>query len=82
MPRYDYECRECGKKWEAFHSINDRRDERCCGKEASLVIGASVVQVFKPMWYADICETPIYVESKRQLKNECKKHGVIAARLL
>ena len=37
---------------------------------------------WKPMWYTDICETPIYIESKQQLKRECKKHGVIAARLL
>jgi hypothetical protein len=40
------------------------------------------IQVFKPMWYHDICETPIYIESKRQLKKECKERNVIAARLL
>lgn len=40
------------------------------------------VHTFKPMVYTDICEEPILIESKRQLKRECKKHGVIAARLL
>lgn len=44
--------------------------------------GGPSVQVFKPMWYRDICEHPIWVTSKRQLKEECKKHNVIAARLL
>ena len=40
------------------------------------------IQVFKPMVYHDICEHPILIESKKQLRDECKKHGVIAARLL
>ena len=40
------------------------------------------VHIFKPMVYTDICETPLLIESKRQLKAECKRHGVIAARLL
>lgn len=37
---------------------------------------------FKPMMYNDICETPIYVTSRSQLKDECKRHDVISARLL
>jgi len=40
------------------------------------------IQVFKPMVYNDICEHPILISSKRQLKAECKKHGVIACRLM
>ena len=40
------------------------------------------IHIFKPMVYNDICETPILIESKKQLKSECKKHGVVAARLL
>lgn len=40
------------------------------------------VHVWKPMIYEDICETPLLIESKRQLREECKKHNVIAARLL
>jgi len=37
---------------------------------------------FKPMIYTDICETPLLIESKRQLKRECDKHGVKACRLM
>lgn len=44
--------------------------------------GFAGIQIFKPMVYRDICETPLLIESKKQLKRECKKHGVIAARLL
>lgn len=48
----------------------------CGGRKGPGVI------TFKPMWYRDICETPLYIESKRQLRNECKKHNVIACRLM
>jgi len=44
--------------------------------------GFTAIQIFKPMVYTDICETPILIESKRQLREECKKHNVIACRLL
>jgi len=40
------------------------------------------IQVFKPMVYEDICETPLLITSKRQLREECKKHNVTACRLL
>ena len=82
MPRYDYQCEKCGRKWESFHSIDERDNEKCCGKEATRLITMGAVDIWKPMWYNDICEEPIYIESKRQLKEECKKHDVIAARLL
>ena len=36
---------------------------------------------FTPHLYEDICETPIYVTSKKQLRELCRKHGVVAARL-
>lgn len=42
----------------------------------------AAVHIFKPMVYEDICETPILIESKRQLREECRKHNVIACRLL
>jgi hypothetical protein len=53
-----------------------------CTEEKSRSTGGPAVHIFKPMVYTDICETPILIESKRQLRVECKKHNVIAARLL
>ena len=60
-------CEKCGK-WKPLCKCDESR--------------GVAVHVFKPMIYDDICETPILVESKKQLKRECKKHNVIAARLL
>ncbi|KKN42504.1 hypothetical protein LCGC14_0712650 [marine sediment metagenome] len=61
------ECGKCGC-WKPIC--------RCDGRH-SVSIG-----IFKPMIYNDICETPLLIESKRQLRRECKKHNVIACRLL
>lgn len=40
------------------------------------------VHVFKPMVYEDIDVHPILIESKRQLREECKKRNLVAVRLL
>ena len=84
MPNYDYRCSECGKEWEAFHHISTRHQEFCkvCGKEARLVVKGSNIEVFKPMWYEDIDVEPIYITSKKQLKRECDKRNLKAARLM
>lgn len=38
--------------------------------------------VWKPMWYTDICEKPLYIETRKQLKKACNEHGVKAVRLM
>ena len=40
------------------------------------------ISIFKPMLYEDIDVQPIYITSKRQLKEECKKRNLVAVRLL
>ncbi len=35
---------------------------------------------FKPMWYRDLAEEPIFIESKKQLVEECKRRGLVSAR--
>lgn len=61
------------------------RGERCveCDKErTNKRVDVPNIEIFKPMVYEDICETPILIESKSQLREECKKHGVRACRLM
>jgi len=65
--REENRCEKCGK-WMPIC--------RCEGHKSY------AIHVWKPMVYEDICETPLLIESKRQLREECKKHNVIAARLL
>ena len=85
MPTYEYECGKCGRKFSEFVPIKDRRNVRCeCGELAIKLIslGSGIIPPFQPMWFNDICEKPLYIESKSQLRDECKKHDVIACRLL
>jgi len=53
-----------------------------CGECKQEVGEGAAIHIFKPMMYTDICEEPLWIESKRQLKEECKKHNVIACRLM
>jgi len=65
-------------------SAEDRCEKCGCWRPVCKCDGfkSPAIQVFKPMVYTDICETPLLIESKRQLREECRKHNVIAARLL
>lgn len=83
---YEYYCENCGKEFDEVRTMEERNDPIDC-----LVCGSSDthrtfrsgcnVFVFEPMWYEHIAEDPIYIESKRQLKEECDKRGVRAKRL-
>jgi hypothetical protein len=54
-----------------------------CPKCVDAIINDSTaVHIFKPMIYNDIAEEPMLIESKKQLKEECSKRGLIAARLM
>lgn len=47
-----------------------------CTEERSKSIQGPAVHIWKPIVFNDICDTPILIESRRQLKRECEKHGV------
>lgn len=57
--------------------------DNCWCKIPDKEIGTGVqMHTFTPHTFDDICETPIHVTSKRQLKELCKVHNVRAARLM
>ena len=42
MPTYDYECRECGHRWELFQRMSENPKRKCpeCGRlKAKRLIG-------------------------------------------
>ncbi len=49
MPTYEYECRSCGHRFEAFQSIKDRPLRKCpeCGKGVKRLIGAGAGIIFR-----------------------------------
>ena len=85
MPRYDYQCQgKCGREFEAFNNIGDRYRMSHCGLPAKLLVSQSMgtFNHFIPHTYTDLDVYPIHITGKMQLKRECKKRNLVAARLL
>jgi len=49
MPTYDYECRKCGHRFEAFQGINDKPLSKCpeCQGAVKRLIGGGLGVIFK-----------------------------------
>lgn len=74
-PLYDYECDAgCGKKWEASHKIDERKDEYCCGCSAKLLISATRTRpIILEGYNQGIGE---YITGPKQKKQMMKKHNL------
>lgn len=83
MPNYDYVC-GCGRVTEVTCAIKERKREvKCswCGGRAKRVYSFRKA-VFKPIVMEHICETPIRVTSKSQLRELQKVHNVRIPRVM
>ena len=49
MPTYEYECRQCGHRFEKFQSMKDEPLKQCekCGGEVRRLIGTGAGIIFK-----------------------------------
>ena len=81
MPRYDFEC-SCGLKEERTISIIHRDDPQLCPmcqspmKRLFPLLGDKRVQVFEAGWWENIDTNPVYVESRKHLRQLCKEKGL------
>jgi putative FmdB family regulatory protein len=81
MPLYDYLCNNCGKDFEAINEVREREFCACpdCGNPAKLIFSSvGRKDWFREGFWEDFDIKPIYVSSKRQLKELCKRYGVYA----
>lgn len=80
MPLYDFQCSECDYTFEGFSKIEELRTVLCpiCKGSTRILITGSTFHAFPSGWWEHIAQKPLYVSSKRQLKEECDKHGVYA----
>ena len=79
MPNYNYRCPECGKEIESFHMIKDRYNEQCpdCKKKMKLIIkGGGNFLMFTPFWHPNLDKKPVYIKSKKHLKEESDKRNM------
>ena len=78
MPNYVYRCDKCGKELEAFHSIDDRYNQKCpeCLRYMEIMIKPTVLQVFKPFWHPNLTSKPVWVKSRKHLKELDRKYNM------
>lgn len=82
MPMYSCRCKGCRKEFEKYSTVDRYKFIRCdCGSDVDILIKNVSVHIFQPAWYEHITDRPIWIESKKQLKQECDKHGKIAVGL-
>ena len=53
-----------------------------CAEEESKAVAGPAMHVWKARYFRDLDVKPIYVESKRQLRKECRKRNLKAACLM
>lgn len=83
MPLYDFRCYKCHKEFEGFKRISDLNPQcKSCGGETEVVLNTKGRDWFKPHWNENIDNKPIYIESKKQYKEECQKRGLFARCLM
>ncbi|RLF28924.1 MAG: hypothetical protein DRN14_03300 [Thermoplasmata archaeon] len=87
MPLYAYKCEECENEWEEFKKVDERLNTKCpkCGGKCKIdfsKFGTRNIMFFTPWTYEDLDVYPIHITSKKQLKRECEKRGLKAARLM
>lgn len=81
MPLYIYKCNYCKTETELFRSVKERDCVSICecGRDRERILTPQVsVDIWKPQWFEHIDVNPIYIESKKQLKEECEKRGVVS----
>ena len=78
MPLYDATCRECGKTFEHFAKVDERRVQCIeCGGEAWRILTTNYSVHGDVDFVTDnISGEPVRVTSKRQLRQLMTRHGV------
>ncbi len=81
MPTYDMECPKCKWAGEVVCFIDERNRQPCpsCGSMAKIVFSVPFVQTWKPSWFGlNGPSDSVYITSKKQLFEECRKRGKFA----
>lgn len=84
MPIYTYYCKNCRKRVERFLPMSKYENKQMCEKCRGVMerrISKTFVEIFRPFWCEDLDVKPIWIESKKQLKEEANKRNLIAAGL-
>ncbi len=82
---YPFDCPDCKYYEEFIEKMADMPVDPICKKCGSVMKRNyntdNKAQVFQGQWFEHIGPKPIYCESKKQLREACKKHGVYSVYL-
>ena len=78
MPTYSYRCKKCGEELDEFHKVDDRYNQECpeCGNKMQIVIKPLPFHIFEPFWHPNLDKKPVWIKSKKHLKEESDKRGM------
>ena len=77
MPLYRLKCKVCDNVFEETSKVDDRNNIKCeCGGETSIVIQPTTFQIFKPFWHPNLDKKPVWIKSKKHLKEESDKRNM------
>ncbi len=78
MPLYEYKCKECGHRFdELLEKMEDKMPCEECGSDAVIQFSSIAVHIWEPKVFEHIDTKPMLIESKKQLKKECEKRGLV-----
>ena len=77
MPTYDMACEKCKRVHEISCPILERNNQDCpdCKGKLERIFTPPAVSVWKPDWWYVSPKEKLWIESKRQLFDECKKRN-------
>jgi len=85
MPTYKYHCQNCDSVFTELKDIEERNNATCpeCGSDEVKMQFGTHNRGFKlePQWFEHLDTEPVYIKSKKHLREECKKRGVRAKAL-
>ena len=78
MPTYSYHCNNCGMELDEFHKVDDRYNQQCpeCERMMEIMIQPIVSHIFEGFWHPNLDKKPVYIKSKKHLKEESEKRGM------
>jgi len=79
MPLYPFKCPKCEKEVDIYSTVENRDSTQICLDCKTFmtrqIITSQAIEIFKEEVWEHIANDPITIRSKKQLKEECKKHG-------
>ncbi len=76
VPIFDYRCPSCSTESRDVLVVRGESGPQCCGSPMEKVfLQGAKFHPFKEGWYEHIDSEPIYISSKKQLREETEKRG-------